>query len=147
MNGWRALIYSRIRENQLDPSESDVTRGERQQAVLQATLHRLTTVHTFTRLPFIGGDVFKPLTTDLSAWEVMQLGWNMKRANAGHALHCRLGGTGYDDPQLGSVIQPTEENFGVIHMFTGDSAPQPPLPGSGPYGPGCVVGSTTNFKR
>ena len=40
----------------------------------------------------------------------------------------------------------TEENFGVIHMFTGDSAPQPPLPGSGPYGPGCVVGSH-QFKR
>ena len=147
MNGWRALIYSRIRENQLDPSESDVTRGERQQAVLQATLHKLTTIHTFTRLPWVGDDVFKPLTTDLSAWDVMQLGWNLKRANSSRALHCRLGGTGYDDPQLGSVIQPTEENFGVIHMFTGDSAPQPPLPGSGPYGPGCVVGSTTNFKR
>ena len=36
MNGKRALIYSRIRENQLDPSESDITRGERQQAVLRA---------------------------------------------------------------------------------------------------------------
>ena len=146
MNGWRALIYSRIRENQLDPSESDLTRGERQQAVLQATLHKMTTVHTFLRLPFMGGDVFRPLETDLSAGQIMQLGWNFKRANSGSALHCRLGGTGYDDPQLGSVIQPTEENFGVIHMFTGDSAPQPPLPGSGPYGPGCVVGSH-QFKR
>ena len=146
MNGWRALIYSRIRENQLDPSESDLTRGERQQAVLQATLHKLTTVHSFVRLPFMGGDVFRPLATDLSAWQVLQLGWNFKRASASRTLHCRLGGTGYDDPQLGSVIQPTEENFGVIHMFTGDSAPQPPPPGSGPYGPGCVVG-TAKFKR
>ena len=31
MDGRRALIYSRIRENRLDPSESDITRGERQQ--------------------------------------------------------------------------------------------------------------------
>ena len=146
MNGWRALIYSRIRENQLDPSESDLTRGERQQAVLQATLHKLTTVHTFLRLPFVGGDVFRPLATDLSAGQILQLGWNFKRANSSRTLHCRLGGTGYYDPQLGAVIQPTEENFGVIHMFTGDSAPQPPLPGSGPYGPGCVVGSSL-FRR
>ena len=76
----------------------------------------------------------------------MQLGWNFKRANASRTLHCRLGGTGYDDPQLGSVIQPTEENFAVIHMFKGDSAPQPPPPGSGPYGPGCIVGSGS-FRR
>ena len=37
MNGERALIYSRIRENVLDPSETDVTRGARQQAVMDAT--------------------------------------------------------------------------------------------------------------
>ena len=36
MNGQRALIYSRIRENRLDPRETDVTRGARQQAVIQA---------------------------------------------------------------------------------------------------------------
>ena len=36
MNGERALIYSRIRENQLNPAETDLTRGARQQAVLQA---------------------------------------------------------------------------------------------------------------
>jgi hypothetical protein len=28
----------------------------------------------------------------------------------------------------------------VIAMVTGKSAPQPPLPGSGPFGPGCLVG-------
>ena len=36
MDGERALIYSRIRENRLDPSENDLTRGARQQAVAQA---------------------------------------------------------------------------------------------------------------
>jgi len=35
----------------------------------------------------------------------------------------------------------TQENFAVVRMVTGDSAAQPPPPGSGPYGPGCVVGS------
>ncbi len=146
MNGWRALIYSRIRENQLDSSESDLTRGERQQAVMQATFGKTTSIGTATRLPWIGGDILRPLTMDLSAGQMMQLGWVLKRASSGRTLHCRLGGTGYSDPQLGSVIQPTEENFSVIHMFTGDSAPQPPLPGSGPYGPGCLVGSSL-FRR
>ena len=42
MNGQRALIYSRIRENRLDPRESDFTRGARQQAVMQAATAKLT---------------------------------------------------------------------------------------------------------
>ena len=36
MDGKRALIYSRVRENRLDPAENDLTRGERQQAVVEA---------------------------------------------------------------------------------------------------------------
>jgi hypothetical protein len=40
------------------------------------------------------------------------------------------------------VIVGSEENVAVIHMVTGDSAPQPPPPGSGSFGPGCVTGSS-----
>ena len=36
MNGRRALVYSRIRENLLDPSDTDISRTTRQQAVAQA---------------------------------------------------------------------------------------------------------------
>src|SRR5205085_1113174 len=66
-------------------------------------------------------------------------GWVYKRAGAGRAYHCRLGGSA---SSIGgeSVIVPTQENFAVVHMVKGDSAPQPPPPGSGPYGPGCVIG-------
>ena len=38
MDGQRARVYSRIRENKLNPAESDITRTERQQAVIQALL-------------------------------------------------------------------------------------------------------------
>ena len=41
MNGERALIYSRIRENQLNPGENDLTRAARQQAVAQAAEAKL----------------------------------------------------------------------------------------------------------
>ncbi|MBA2463015.1 MAG: LCP family protein [Actinobacteria bacterium] len=140
MDGRRALIYSRIRENRLDPAENDLTRGERQQEVVEAMTDELVSAGTFFRLPFVGGDLVKPLTTDLSAGELVQLGWVKFRANSSRTLHCRLGG----EPSTAggqSVLIGGEENSAVLSMFTGRSAPQPPPPGSGPFGAGCVVGS------
>ena len=135
MDGRRALVYSRVRINQLDPAESDITRGERQQQVLDAIGDKLTRPGTLARLPSIGGDVVRPLATDLSAWELIQLGWRKFRAGA--SLHCRLGG---DAVTFGgeSFISSSEDNRNVIAMFLGRSAPQPPRPGSGLYGPGCT---------
>ncbi|TMK66288.1 MAG: LytR family transcriptional regulator, partial [Actinobacteria bacterium] len=42
MNGQRALVYSRVRENKLDPSETDFARSRRQQQVVQAAGAKLT---------------------------------------------------------------------------------------------------------
>jgi LCP family protein required for cell wall assembly len=140
MDGHRALIYSRIRENQLDPSYTDFTRAQHQQDVMQATLSRLASVSTFARLPFSGGDLMKPLSTDLSTWQFLQLGWIKFRA--GSTLHCRLGGRDYGD----GYITPDQENIAVIQMVLGKSAPQPPPPGSGLYGPGCVSGNQSFGK-
>ena len=36
---------------------------------------------TFVKLPFVGGDLVKPLTTDLSAGQLLQLGWVKFRAS------------------------------------------------------------------
>jgi LCP family protein required for cell wall assembly len=138
MSGRRALVYSRVRENRLDPADNDLTRGERQQAVVEAMTDKLVGPGTFVRLPFIGGDLVKPLTTDLSAGQLLQLGWVRFRSNADRALHCRLGG----EPQsIGgeSVLIATEENTAALSMFSGLSAAQPPPPGT-TYGAGCVVG-------
>ncbi|HWJ44694.1 MAG TPA: LCP family protein [Gaiellaceae bacterium] len=136
MDGRRALIYSRIRENQLDPRDTDITRGGRQQAVLRAALHKLLGFGTYLRLPFNGNSLLKPLTTDLSSWQFVQLGWVMKRASDGNALHCRLGGT-----TAGGDIIGSEDNRAVILEVTGAAAPQPPRPGEGLFAPGCVVGN------
>jgi LCP family protein required for cell wall assembly len=139
MNGRTALIYSRIRENKLDPSESDLTRGERQQAVIQAMADETTSFSTFLKAPFIGDDLVRPLATDLSAGQILQLGWVKRRTPSSGWLRCRLGGTIANFGGASYVIG-SEENVSVIAMVTGKSAPQPPLPGSGPFGPGCVVG-------
>ncbi len=80
MNGQRALIYSRIRENRLDPAETDLDRSRRQQQVIQATAGKVTSFGTALKLPFNGGSIVKPLATDLSAGQVMQLGWAYFRA-------------------------------------------------------------------
>jgi LCP family protein required for cell wall assembly len=135
MNGQRALIYSRIRENMLDPSETDVTRGARQQAVMDAIASKFTSVGTLTKLPFSGKSFVKPLTTDLSAWQLLQLGWVRSRAAGGQSVHCRLGG----DFGGGGTGSPSEDNPATLAMFLGQSAPQPP---TDPFGPGCVVGHT-----
>jgi polyisoprenyl-teichoic acid--peptidoglycan teichoic acid transferase len=135
LNGHQALIYSRIRENRLNPADTDITRGERQQAVMQATLSKLASVSTFFKLPFSGGDMLAPISTDLSTGQFMQMAWVKFRAGA--TLHCRLGGRDLGD----GYITGDETNIAVIQMVLGNSAPQPPPPGSGPYGPGCVSGN------
>jgi LCP family protein required for cell wall assembly len=145
LSGKRALIYSRVRENRLDPAENDLTRGERQQAVVEAMTDQIVSLKTFLRLPFIGDDLVKPLTTDLSAGQLLQLGWARFRANDGRALHCRLGG----EPQtIGgeSVLVATEENTATIAMFTGRSAAQPPPPGT-TFGAGCLIGRSADDQR
>jgi LCP family protein required for cell wall assembly len=137
LDGRRALIYARIRENQLNPGESDLTRGERQQRVVQGLTDKIVGVGGFFRMPFIGDDVTEPLAMDLSTNEVLQMSWVRWRASS--TLRCRLGGT----PETiggASVIQSSEDNARVVDMVTNpDSAPQPPTKGE-PFSPGCFVG-------
>ncbi len=136
MTGEQALIYSRIRENQLNPGENDLTRGARQQAVAQAATAKLTSLSTFLDLPFDGKSLMKPLTTDLTQWQLLELGWVKFRASSSHTLYCRLGG----DPETvgsSSVLIPSEDNRNVLAMWAGISAPQPP---TSTFGPGCRTG-------
>ena len=135
MNGQRALVYSRIRENQLDPAENDITRGARQQAVMDAVTAKIASVGTFFRMPFSGGSFVKPLTTDLSTMQLVELGWVKFRSSNSNAVHCRLGG----DLGGGGNGSPSEDDPATLAMFLGKSAPQPP---TDPFGPGCVVGHT-----
>ena len=136
LNGRRALVYSRVRKNELDPSESDVTRIDRQQQVTQAIEDKVAGFYGFTRMPFFGDDLVKPLATDLSANELVQLGW--VRFRASQTLSCRLGGS-LADIGGASVILGSEDNAEVIQMVLGESAPQPSPPGQ-PLEPGCRVG-------
>jgi LCP family protein required for cell wall assembly len=138
MNGRRALTYSRIRENRLDPNETDVTRGARQQQIVQAVLSKITSPMTMAKLPWLGDDLLRPMATDLSAGQLMQLGWIKLRASS--TLHCRLGG---DSQSFGGAleIRPSEENFSVIRMVEGTEQARAPATGSSMYSPGCSKGT------
>jgi polyisoprenyl-teichoic acid--peptidoglycan teichoic acid transferase len=139
MDGHTALIYSRIRENRLDPSWTDFKRSQNQQAVMQDTLAKLASPTRFFSLPFDGSSLLAPISTDLSTWDFVQLAWVKFRA--GDVVHCRLGGSATGS----GYITGTEENIQVVQEVLGNSAPQPPAPGTGLFGPGCVVGKQT-FK-
>jgi LCP family protein required for cell wall assembly len=138
MNGRRALTYSRIRVNRLDPSETDFTRGARQQQVVQAVLSKITSPTTMIKLPWLGDDLLRPMATDLSAGQLMQLGWIKLRASS--TLHCRLGG---DSQLVGGAreISPTEDNYSVIRMVNGTEPPRAPNLSSSLYAPGCSKGT------
>jgi LCP family protein required for cell wall assembly len=136
MNGRRALVYSRIRENQLDPSDTDISRTTRQQAVAEAVGGKVASFGTFVKLPFIGDSLAAPVATDLSAWDLMKLGWVRFRADDSKALHCRLGG---QPETIGgqSVLVGSDQNVDVISMFLRRSAALAPQKGT-PYAPGCT---------
>jgi LCP family protein required for cell wall assembly len=138
LDGYHALIYSRVRENRLDPGETDITRGQRQQQVMQAIMSKIASPSTGARMPMIGEDLAKPLATDLSTEQFLQLGWRKFRADDGNTLHCRLGG---EPSSYGgeSILVPSEDNRNVVSMFLGASAPQPPPQGQ-PFAPGCTIG-------
>ncbi len=144
MSGHQALIFSRIRENQLDPAWTDFARQHDQQLVEQAVLHKLSSPSLFFGLPFSGSSLLAPIATDLSTWQLLQLAWVKFRSSNGNTLHCRLGGTaetvGGQDYIVGN-----EQNIQVLDEVLGRSAPQPPAKGN-LYAPGCTVGSSGGWK-
>jgi LCP family protein required for cell wall assembly len=144
MTGHEALIFSRVRENKLDPSWTDFARQHDQQLVEQATLSKLSSPSLFFSLPFDGSSLLAPVSTDLSTWQFLQLAWVKFRSSTGNDLHCRLGGTA---EQIGGqdYIVGGEQNIAVLDEVLGTSAPQPPAKGN-LYAPGCLVGSSGSYK-
>jgi LCP family protein required for cell wall assembly len=134
LDGRRALAYARIRYT-TNPADSDISRTVRQQRVLQAIARDLVSPSSLLHLPSVGEAIAKPLATDLSANELIGLGWVKFRAS--RELECHLGGT---PASVGgeAVLLSSERNPAVVDMFLGKSAPQPPPRGE-LFGAGCTV--------
>ena len=134
LDGRRALAYSRIRHT-TNPADTDISRTVRQQQVMQAISHQLVSAHSLLHLPSVGRDIARPLATDLSANELLGLGWVKFRAS--RTLECHLGG----DPALidgQDVLVSSAQNREIVQMFLGERAPIP-APKGQIYEPGCKV--------
>ena len=142
-DGGGARSYSRIRENRLDPSDNDITAPSGS----SRSRRRSPTSSSASGHSSVSPSRATAVATahaDLSANQLLQLAWTKFRT--GDTIRCRLGG----DPETiggASVIVPPEENRNVISMFLDESAPQPPRPGTGTCGPGCVAGGRSLGSR
>ena len=97
-------------------------------------LSKITSPRTMLKLPWIGDDMLSPMAMDLSAGQLMQLGWIKLRASS--TLHCRLGG---DSQSIGGALEiiPSEDNFDVIRMVEGTKPALAPQTAISAYAPGC----------
>ncbi len=138
LDGKHALAYARVRKNRLNASDSDVSRGGRQQQVLAGLKSRLVSPASIFRLRSIGSAIGKPLATDLSANEFLELGWVEFRAQ--RALHCNLGGTPVNAGGGSYLSGDPEGNRRVISEFTGQTAVRP-VPRTQVFAPACRAGS------
>ena len=134
LNGARALAYARIRKNSDNAGDSDVTRGQRQQRVMGALKDKLASPASLFRLRSVGSHVADPLATDLSANQLLQLGWGDFRAQ--RHLNCNLGG---EPVVLGGVsyLAGVSENRDVVSAFLGETAPRA-RDRKDPFSPGCA---------
>lgn len=102
LDGRHALAYARVRKNDLDRTDSDVSRGVRQAQVIAALRARLARPGTLLHLRSVGARLADPLATDLTARQLLELGFVDFRAR--RHLACTLGGSPSDDPTLGNVL-------------------------------------------
>ena len=137
LNGKRALAYARVRKNVLDPGESDLTRGLHQQAVLAAIADKIVSSRSLIHPKDVPHAVVQPLVTELSANELLTLGFGKAWARDDNVLNCRLGG---DVEYIGgqSMIVGDEENRATIRMWLGEQPPRRPNITANQFAPGCL---------
>ena len=73
LNGEQALVYARTRENRCNPNDSDLTRVEHQQEILNAIKSKLVSPSSFFRLPLASWDAPKVLRTDMGGFTLLSL--------------------------------------------------------------------------
>ncbi len=121
MDGRRALVYSRIRGNRLDPCETDFDRAQRQQQVMQATRDKVTCVGA----PSASVHRRRPRQAARDRPQRRQVCSSVGPTSAPTRDARCIADSGVSPRRAGgqSVIFGSEDNVGTIAMFTGRSAP------------------------
>lgn len=123
LNGADALAYARIRKNILNPSDSDVSRGQHQQMVIQAIRSQLASPGGLFRLRTVATSLGGAFSTDLSLWQMLQLAYLDARSST--KLRCNLGGTPAPLDGQDVLIPDGAGNRRVLGEFLGTAAVQP----------------------
>lgn len=137
LTGRRALAYSRVRKNQLNPNESDLSRGQRQQAVLDAIAAEVISRSSLFHPGKAAAAIMTPLTTEITASQLIAFGFSKKIATNDKSLKCRLGG----DAQLvegQDMLVGDETNRATINMFRFQIPPEKPFLKTNQFAPGCL---------
>ncbi len=123
LDGEEALAYSRVRRNILDASDSDISRGQRQQQVLQAIRGKLVSPSGALRLRAVGGALRGGISTDLTLTDLLALAWVDQRSS--RRLRCNLGGTPAPLDGQDVLLPDGAGNRRVIGEFLGNQAVRP----------------------
>jgi LCP family protein required for cell wall assembly len=73
LDGIQALTYARTRDNKCNPAESDLTRVQHQQQILNAIKSKLLSPFSFFRLPLASWDAPKVLRSDMGGLTLLSL--------------------------------------------------------------------------
>jgi LCP family protein required for cell wall assembly len=73
LSGIQALVYARTRENKCNPADSDLTRVQHQQQILNGIKSQLFSPGAFFRLPLASWDAPKVLRTDMGGLTLLSL--------------------------------------------------------------------------
>ncbi len=73
LNGEQALVLARTRENKCNPAESDLTRVQHQQEILNAVKAKLMSPMSFFHLPWASWQAPKVLRTDMGGFTLLSL--------------------------------------------------------------------------
>jgi LCP family protein required for cell wall assembly len=82
LNGKQALDAVRVRKNECDPSESDLTRARRQQKFLESVRSRLYNPLVFPRWPWVAWRAPQAIQSDMGGGALMALYWDMQTSGS-----------------------------------------------------------------
>ncbi len=131
LDGKHALAYARIRkvdERTMELNEQEATdlgRARRQQRVIDAIVSEIASSNSVLHPRDVPRSVVGPLTTDISASQMLTFAFGKWWSKPENNLRCRLGGD--QDYRNGEdVVIPSEDNRAVVRMFLGKQGPVPP---------------------
>jgi LCP family protein required for cell wall assembly len=120
LNGQQALIYARMRENRCNPRDSDLTRVQHQQEILNAVKGKLLSLGTFFRLPLASWDAPKVLRTDMGGPSLLTLfAASEIGGNAPVKVLKPTGATTLPDGESGLTVTPGAVHRSVAALMQG----------------------------